>query len=58
MTTKIEKLSKILNESKNIVFFGGAGMSTYTHNKFRFLCDKKIRQNYIFHLYSSSKIIN
>lgn len=28
MTTKIEKLSKILNESKNIVFFGGAGMST------------------------------
>lgn len=28
MVTEIEKLSKILKESNNIVFFGGAGMST------------------------------
>ena len=28
MNTKIEQLTRILNESKNIVFFGGAGVST------------------------------
>ena len=28
MNSEIEKLTKVLNESKNIVFFGGAGVST------------------------------
>ena len=28
MTAEIDKLTKILKESNNIVFFGGAGMST------------------------------
>ena len=28
MSTEIEKLSQILKESNNIVFFGGAGVST------------------------------
>lgn len=28
MDNKIEQLAKILRESENIVFFGGAGMST------------------------------
>lgn len=28
MNEKIEQLSKILEESNNIVFFGGAGVST------------------------------
>ena len=30
MSTEIEKLSQILKESNNIVFFGGAGVSTLT----------------------------
>lgn len=33
MTAEIDKLTKILKESNNIVFFGGAGMSTDTGNK-------------------------
>lgn len=33
MTTEIEKLAQILKESNNIVFFGGAGVSTESHNK-------------------------
>ena len=28
MSTEIEKLTQILKESNNIVFFGGAGVST------------------------------
>lgn len=28
MMTDIEKLQKMINESNNIVFFGGAGVST------------------------------
>lgn len=33
MENKIEQLSKILSESNNIVFFGGAGVSTESQNK-------------------------
>ena len=33
MTAEIDKLTKILKESNNIVFFGGAGMSTESQNK-------------------------
>ncbi len=33
MDNKIEQLAKILRESENIVFFGGAGMSTEYGNK-------------------------
>lgn len=33
MNTKIEQLTQILKESKNIVFFGGAGVSTESQNK-------------------------
>lgn len=33
MSTEIEKLSQILKESNNIVFFGGAGVSTESSNK-------------------------
>lgn len=33
MSTEIEKLSQILKESNNIVFFGGAGVSTDSSNK-------------------------
>lgn len=33
MSTEIEKLSQILKESNNIVFFGGAGVSTESRNK-------------------------
>ena len=33
MTAEIDKLTKILKESNNIVFFGGAGMSTDSSNK-------------------------
>lgn len=33
MEHKIEQLSKILRESNNIVFFGGAGVSTESQNK-------------------------
>lgn len=35
MENNIYKLTQIINESDNIVFFGGAGVSTYTHNKVR-----------------------
>lgn len=35
MNTKIEKLTQILKESNNIVFFGGSGVSTDTVIKFR-----------------------
>ena len=31
MENKIDKLIQILKESNNIVFFGGAGVSTDTH---------------------------
>ena len=33
MNNKIEELSNILKNSNNIVFFGGAGMSTESQNK-------------------------
>ncbi len=33
MENKIDKLSQILKESNNIVFFGGAGAITYSRNK-------------------------
>ena len=33
MNTEIEKLAEILRESNNIVFFGGAGVSTESSNK-------------------------
>lgn len=33
MSTEIEQLTQILKESNNIVFFGGAGVSTESHNK-------------------------
>ena len=33
MENKIDQLSKILSESNNIVFFGGAGVSTESQNK-------------------------
>ena len=33
MENKIDQLSKILSESNNIVFFGGAGVSTGSSNK-------------------------
>lgn len=33
MENKIEQLTKILKESNNIVFFGGAGVSTESCNK-------------------------
>ena len=35
MDTEIEQLTKILKESNNIVFFGGAGVSTLTQCTFR-----------------------
>lgn len=31
MNNEIEQLTQILKESNNIVFFGGAGVSTETH---------------------------
>ena len=43
MNNKIEELSTILKNSNNIVFFGGAGMSTDTGNKVH----KKIEYKYI-----------
>lgn len=33
MNTEIEKLTQILRDSNNIVFFGGAGVSTETQYK-------------------------
>lgn len=33
MSTKIEKLTEIIKASNNIVFFGGAGVSTESSNK-------------------------
>ena len=33
MENKINKLTQILKESNNIVFFGGAGVSTESSNK-------------------------
>lgn len=33
MNNRIDKLTQILKESKNIVFFGGAGVSTESSNK-------------------------
>lgn len=36
----IEKLSEILKNSNNIVFFGGAGISTESNNKFLFIPNK------------------
>ena len=33
MENKIEHLAEILKNSNNIVFFGGAGMSTESSNK-------------------------
>lgn len=33
MENKIEQLTQILKESSNIVFFGGAGVSTESRNK-------------------------
>lgn len=33
MNTQISKLTKILKDSNNIVFFGGAGVSTESQNK-------------------------
>ena len=33
MNTEIEKLTQILRDSNNIVFFGGAGVSTESSNK-------------------------
>lgn len=33
--TKIEQLAEILKNSNNIVFFGGAGVSTDSHNMLR-----------------------
>lgn len=33
MENKIDKLTQILKESNNIVFFGGAGVSTESSNK-------------------------
>lgn len=33
MNTKIEKLTEILRNSNNIVFFGGAGVSTDSIHK-------------------------
>lgn len=33
MTNEIEMLSKIFKENNNIVFFGGAGMSTDSSSK-------------------------
>ena len=33
MNTEIEKLTQILRDSNNIVFFGGAGVSTESQNK-------------------------
>ena len=33
MENKIETLTQILRESNNIVFFGGAGVSTESSNK-------------------------
>lgn len=43
MNTEIEKLNQILRDSNNIVFFGGAGVSTDTGNKVH----KKIEYKYI-----------
>ncbi len=33
MSTEIEKLTQILRNSNNIVFFGGAGVSTDSRHK-------------------------
>lgn len=33
MNNQIEQLTQILKESNNIVFFGGAGVSTESSNK-------------------------
>lgn len=33
MSTEIEKLAQILRDSNNIVFFGGTGVRTESHNK-------------------------
>lgn len=33
MNNEIEQLTQILKESNNIVFFGGAGVSTESSNK-------------------------
>lgn len=41
MTAEIDKLTKILKESNNIVFFGGAGMSTESHYNSLYLFCKK-----------------
>lgn len=35
MENKIEKLTTIIKNSNNIVFFGGAGVSTDSHNILR-----------------------
>ena len=37
MSTEIEKLTQILRDSNNIVFFGGAGVSTKTQYKFNII---------------------
>lgn len=36
MNNEIEQLTQILKESNNIVFFGGAGVSTESGNKFKY----------------------
>lgn len=36
MENKIQELTNIIKNSQNIVFFGGAGVSTDAHNKFRY----------------------
>lgn len=40
MDDKIQQLTQIIKNSNNIVFFGGAGMSTDAHNKFRYKISK------------------
>lgn len=41
MNNEIEQLTQILKESNNIVFFGGAGVSTHTQNKLLIFFNKK-----------------
>lgn len=40
MSTEIEKLTQILRDSNNIVFFGGAGVSTETQYKLQYFSIK------------------
>mgnify|MGYP004642288875 CR=1 FL=1 len=48
MSTEIKKLTQILKESNNIVFFRGAGVTTETYYKFNI--NKKSIINENFHL--------